>query len=133
MTLSRDFFQYLIRQISISTMSINVTAHTSSSSQDLQLLIRQGLSDQEIEFSLMDRYNDLFLVNNLMTEIRKLRNARKTTNGLLFMLTGGFLMLLGFAGSFAATAIGISLSVFLYGFTTAGLIIAFAGLIKIFT
>jgi len=65
-----------------------------------------------------------------MAEVKKLRNSQKTASGLTLVLLGAFVMLLGFVLAFATS--GTLLYIFLYGFTGAGLIIVFAGLVKVF-
>lgn len=113
-------------------MTVKVPTPTANQPQDLQQLIRQGMPDKDIEMLLMNQYADDFLVKNLMAEVKKLRNAQKTTQGLTLVLAGAFLMLLGFIFAFVGSNSDSMLDLFLYGFTTIGLVVAFAGLIKIF-
>jgi len=113
-------------------MSVKVVTPNASSPQDLRDLLRQGMSDNDIEFLLQQHYQDDFLVKNLMTEVKKLRNARKTTSGLMFVLAGAVLLLLGFFFSIVIGTSSTLFGVFLYGFTCAGIAVAFVGMIKMF-
>ncbi|HRO44066.1 MAG TPA: hypothetical protein PL009_14620 [Flavipsychrobacter sp.] len=113
-------------------MAIKIITPNSSNPTDLQHLVKQGMSDNDIEFLLMENYKDEFLVRNLMMEVKKLRNSHKTALGLMLVLGGAFIMLLGFVFAFFSTSSGLMLNVFLYGFTVVGLLVAFGGLVKIF-
>lgn len=113
-------------------MSLQVANSLTKQPQQLEELLKQGMSDKDIEQLLMNQYQDEFLVKNLMGEVKKMRNSQKTMVGLTLVLAGAFLMLLGFILAFVGVGSGALLDVFLYVFTTVGLIIAFFGLAKIF-
>lgn len=113
-------------------MSVKIVTPNTSEPQELHQLIKQGMSDEDIRFLLTENYKDDFLVTNLMAEVKKLRNSQKTASGLTLVLLGAFVMLLGFVLAFMGATSGTLLYIFLYGFTGVGLIIVFAGLVKVF-
>lgn len=113
-------------------MSVKIVTPNTSEPQELHQLIKQGMSDEDIRFLLTENYKDDFLVTNLMAEVKKLRNSQKTASGLTLVLLGAFVMLLGFVLAFMGATSGTLLYIFLYGFTEVGLIIVFAGLVKVF-
>lgn len=113
-------------------MSLQIVNSLTKQPQQLEELLKQGMSDKDIEQLLMSQYQDEFLVKNLMGEVKKMRNSQKTMVGLTLVLAGAFLMLLGFIFAFVGVGAGALIDVFLYGFTTVGLVIVFLGLVKIF-
>jgi len=113
------------------SMATNTLSSATSGTKDLEQLLRQGLSNSDIEQLLMKDYKDEFLVEKLMVEVKKLRNAQKTSTGLTLVLSGAFLMLMGFLCAFITGSTETLLYVFLYGFTSIGLVIAFLGLAKV--
>lgn len=90
----------------------------------------QGLDNKQIEAELAKEGIDERHIPEMLQEIKKLRNARRTTRGLWLILAG------------AATCLGsciITLSssysnmhMALYGLTSIGILLAFAGLAYIF-
>ena len=114
-------------------MTVKVVTPNTSSPQDLRDLLKQGMADKDIEFLLQQQYKDEFLVNNLMSEVKKLRNSQKTASGLIFILVGAAVMLLScmltLMGNYSSTNFGLVL----YGLTSLGIIIVFIGLIRIFS
>ncbi len=113
-------------------MSAKAITEPFASQADLPEMLRKGLSDDKIRASLHDRYQDEFLVEKLMAEVKKLRNSAKTTSGLIFVFIGAVLLLLSciltLTGSYSSGTFGP----FLFGLTSIGLIIVFIGLVKIF-
>jgi|GEM_PF-1003596 len=99
---------------------------------DLPALLKQGLSDAEIESLLKEKYKDVFMVRNLMKEVKQIRNAQKNTTGLVLIAIGAALMLLSSVLSLSGSLSSGSSWYFLFGLTTIGVIIVFAGLIQIF-
>lgn len=68
----------------------------------------------------------------MMNEIKKLRNSRKTSGGLILILAGAMLCLLSCILTLTGSYSGTSFQLVLYGITTVGILITFGGLIKIF-
>ena len=110
------------------------TEHVESSvtAYDLPSLLRKGMKDDAIEKTLRNQYQDDYLVNNLMKEVKRLRNQQRTTNGLILAIIGAGLLLLSCVLSLTGSISSGSFSIYLFGFTTIGIAIVFAGLVKIF-
>jgi hypothetical protein len=68
----------------------------------------------------------------MLAEIKKLRNARKTSSGLMLILIGAVLCLLSCVLTMTSSYSHGNFSIVLYGFTTVGIVLVFGGLMKIF-
>ena len=99
---------------------------------DLPKLLREGKSDDEIRTILIAQYDDSPVVVQLMQEVKKLRSAKATSAGLIFILAGAVVLLASFLMAYLRFSTSDSLSFALYGLTTAGILIVFVGLMKIF-
>ena len=114
-------------------MEQNKTLNKMESPPSLVHLISRGLTDEEIKKSLFDTYRDDYHVMNLMQEVKRLRNSRKTSSGLIFILIGAAMLfmscVLTLTGSYTAGNFGMVL----FGLTTIGITIVFWGLVKIFS
>lgn len=116
-------------------MEAQVAAPAHSTRQPLPELIdlvRAGKSDTEIEALLTEHYGDAYLVKPLMAEVRKLRGARATSTGLAVVLIGAACLLASATLSIMRYNNDDSLGFALFGLTTIGVIVVFAGLVKIF-
>ncbi len=91
-----------------------------------------GMSDTQIEAELLATGADERHVIAMLTEIKKLRNARKTANGLIYILIGAVTCLLSCILTMTSSYSNSNFSLILYGITTIGIIIVFIGLMKIF-
>jgi len=111
-------------------MSSTSTMHAS---ENLTQLIKNGLSDEEIQKTLSSKYEDEYHVINLMKEVKKLRSAQKTSSGLVFVFIGAVLLLLSCVLTLTGTYSQGSFGMVLFGFTTIGVSIVFWGLVKIFS
>jgi hypothetical protein len=112
-------------------METDSVIHHPKERADLLALIDRGLSDEKIERLLLEQYQEEFLVTNLMREVRKLRNAQKASAGLILLIIGAVILffscVLALTGGLPEGSVGI----FLFGFTTLGVVVVMAGLIKI--
>jgi hypothetical protein len=91
-----------------------------------------GVTDKQIEAELLASGTDTRHISDMLAEIKKLRNARKTANGLIFILAGAVTCLLSCVLTMTSSYSNSNFSMVLYGFTTIGIIIVFVGLMKIF-
>ena len=100
---------------------------------DLAGMVRKGMPEAELRQVLEQRYADEYLVDGLMKEAKKLRSARKTSQGLMLLLIGAaflfFSCVLTLTSSYGEAGSGF----FLYGLTSIGLAIGFAGFVRIFS
>ncbi|MGN6477957.1 MAG: hypothetical protein ACTHKV_12075 [Flavipsychrobacter sp.] len=90
------------------------------------------LNDEAIKAELMKRGFEEHSLPEMMNEIKKLRNSRKTSGGLILILAGAVLCLLSCILTLTGSYSGTSFQLVLYGITTLGILITFGGLIKIF-
>ena len=113
-------------------MSTGNTPAPTSSYPDLVRLVKEGKTDTQIREALSAQYDEDYLVLKLMTEVKKLRQARNSATGLIFICVGAALLLLGFAFTLMKFYEGESINFFLYGMTIVGICVVFYGLVKIF-
>ena len=90
------------------------------------------LSNEEIKTELLKRGFEEHNLPEMMKEIARLRNARKTSSGLILVLAGAVLCLLSCVLTLTGSYTGSSFQLILYGITTLGILVSFGGLIKIF-
>jgi hypothetical protein len=99
---------------------------------DLAQLISHGKSDAEIRGMLAARNNDHASIDQLMLEVKKLRASRNTTFGLTLILIGALMLFMSCVLTIMHVYSSDSFSFVMYGLTTAGILIVFVGLMKIF-
>ncbi|MBS1771830.1 MAG: hypothetical protein JST82_03145 [Bacteroidetes bacterium] len=92
----------------------------------------KGLSNDDIAVELGKRGFDERSLPEMMAEIKRLRNARKTSSGLILILIGGVVCLLSCILTMTSSYSHTNFEIVLYGFTTLGILIVFGGLMKIF-
>ena len=90
-----------------------------------------GISFQDIKEKLIERFRDEGLVNEVVDEIRSEIYAQKRKEGISIIGIGLVLILAGFIITCFNYHSNQSVSLAMYGLTTLGIIIAFAGLYKI--
>lgn len=95
-------------------------------------LFSQGLSRKEVEQSLHDSGYEEFYIKKIVDECVKLRNARKRTVGMALILAGAVCCLSSFFLTITASSLTES-TWGLFGLTTLGVCLAFAGLMQIFS
>ena len=95
-------------------------------------LLEEGKGREEIETLLQQKGHDERFVKELVKEVIKLRQSKRISQGLGYILLGAVVCF----GSFLITITGsFSQGAFpwvLYGLTSVGILIAFAGLMRIF-
>ena len=100
---------------------------------DLAKMVREGSTDEQIRHAMVDRFGDGPAVAQLMQEVKKLRAAKSTATGLIFILVGVVILLSSFVLSFMHVYSNQSLTFVLYGLTTVGILVVFFGLMKVFS
>ena len=95
--------------------------------------VESGMSNQEIRGKLLMGGYDEKYVAELLAELTKLRNAKKTTRGLTFILIGAALCLLSCILTLSHAFPGSDFSFVLFGLTTIGILLVFGGLVYIFS
>ncbi|OSZ78730.1 hypothetical protein CAP35_10925 [Chitinophagaceae bacterium IBVUCB1] len=107
-------------------------SNAASIEQRAKKWLDNGMTDAQIENELLASGTDARHIGYMLIEIKKLRNARKTANGLIFILVGAVTCLLSCVLTMTSSYSNSNFSLVLYGFTTIGIIIVFVGLMKIF-
>jgi len=92
----------------------------------------KGLGTEQIMLELKKRGFDERHIPEMMAQIKKLQNARKTSGGLILILIGAVICLLSCVLTMTSSYSHTNFAVILYGFTTLGILIVFGGLMKIF-
>ncbi|MCD6010660.1 MAG: hypothetical protein K0Q79_522 [Flavipsychrobacter sp.] len=95
-------------------------------------LFAQGMSREQVIAHLLDNGHDEVFAKELVAGALKLRDAKKRHQGLVFILFGAFVCLLSFALTITSSFTQSSFPYVLFGLTSLGIIIVFAGFIKIF-
>lgn len=100
--------------------------------QKAKIWLDNGLNDQQIEAELLTSGTEARHIPGMLKEIKKLRNARKTSTGLIYIMIGAIICLLSCILTMTSSYSHGNFALVLYGFTTVGIIIVFLGLMKIF-
>lgn len=90
----------------------------------------QGLDSKQIEAELAKEGIEERHIPEMMKEIKKLRNAKRTTRGLVLILAGAATCLASCIITLLSSYSNMHMA--LYGLTSIGIILVFAGLAYIF-
>jgi hypothetical protein len=110
---------------------VQLTEHTTLSPYIVNLL-DNGKTRDEIEADLVEKGHDVKFVKELVQQTSKLRYARMRAHGLTMILIGGVICFLSFLLTITSTFTSSSFSYVLYGLTSVGIIVVFAGFTKVF-
>ncbi|MBL7884498.1 MAG: hypothetical protein JNL69_10550 [Bacteroidia bacterium] len=97
-----------------------------------KLLIEQGRDNAFIEAHLTQQGVDSKLMVEILEQVKRIRNAKRTQNGSMLVLAGVVLLGLGFVSCIFLHDAGASVDFALYGLTAIGAIVLIAGLAMIF-
>lgn len=100
-------------------------------SAQIMKMLTDGISRRQIESDLKEAGHDEYLVKCTLDECLKLHNYKKRTAGMMLIVAGALCCF----GSFLLTITSLSLSRAsweLFGLTTIGIVLVFAGLVRIF-
>ncbi len=95
-------------------------------------LFEKGMTRDEVVVHLLDNGHDEVFAKELVAGAVKLRNAKRQHQALIFILFGAFVCLLSFALTITSSFTHSSFPYVLYGLTSLGIVIVFAGFMKIF-
>ncbi len=95
-------------------------------------LFDQGMPREQIVSHLLDNEHDETFARQLVTEAGRLRDARRRSQGLTLILCGAFVCLMSFVLTITSSFTQSSFPYVLYGLTSVGIIIVFAGFMKVF-
>jgi hypothetical protein len=107
------------------------TTHTSVSEYIMGLLGR-GYKREQVEAELLQKGHEAYFVKQIVQETINLRNSKARAQALIFILCGAALCLISCIITMGSSLSHSSFSMVLYGLTSIGIILVFAGLAKIF-
>lgn len=92
----------------------------------------RGHKREEVEARLLEQGYEAYFVKQILDETIKLRSSRARTQALVLILAGAGLCLASCIITLGASLSQGSFSMVLYGLTSLGILLVFAGLAKIF-
>jgi hypothetical protein len=95
-------------------------------------LLDKEQSREQIETHLLEKGHDEKFVKELVAESIKLRYAKRRAQGMGLILAGAVICFTSFLLTITASFTHTSFPYVLYGLTTIGIIVVFAGLMKVF-
>jgi len=95
-------------------------------------LLMAGRQKEEIADRLLQQGHDERFVRELVAEAVKLHNMKMRKQGLFLILGGACICLVSCILGLTASATHLNLRIVLYGLTSVGVIVVFAGLVKVF-
>ncbi len=95
-------------------------------------LLDEGRRKDEVEVLLKEKGHDESFIKELMYESVKLRDAKRRSQALTLVLAGAFVCLISFVLTITSSFTHSSFGFVLYGLTSIGIIIVFAGFTKVF-
>jgi hypothetical protein len=98
----------------------------------VKALIEKGHNKAEIESMLAADGHDSSAVNVLISTLKKEFNAKRSSQGIMLITVGSAICLVGFLMSVVCYNDPGMLQLSLYGITTLGLLLVFAGFVLIF-
>ena len=100
--------------------------------QQILTLLSTGKTRTEISEELTASGHDAYFVKNIVAEAVKLHYAKSRTRGLMLTGIGAVICLLGCVLTIVLSYSGGGGAYILYGATCVGIVLIFAGLVKIF-
>ena len=100
--------------------------------QEAEIMYQQHFAVQLIEEHLEKNGADEETIREVRRQLYKHVQAKKRKTGLIFVVIGVILLGMGFLSSLGMFYSGGEFNFALYGFTMAGLIVMFIGLVQIF-
>ena len=95
-------------------------------------LLSRGYSSQQVEAELVEQGHDLHFIKELLQEAVTLRNSKKRVMGLSLILAGALVCLLSCVLAITLYMSKGNFALVLYGFTSLGIILVFAGFTQVF-
>jgi len=108
------------------------TPDTLSLTQYMLGLLNKRQTRDEIVSELLQKGHDEEFIKSLLHETIKQRYAKMRSQGLVCILAGAIICLLSFALTITSSYTHLSFPFVLYGLTSLGILVIFAGLVKLF-
>jgi len=107
-------------------------ATTEKHSDYVFALLEEGRGREEIEALMLQKGHDERFVKELVKETIKLRQSKRISQGLGYILVGALVCFTSFLLTITGTFSQGSFPWVLYGLTSVGILIVFAGFMRIF-
>jgi hypothetical protein len=111
---------------------MHMAVEQKSLSEYVVSLLDNGQGREEIEGLLREKGHEDRFVKELVKEAINLRNTRRQSQGMTLVLTGAVICFSSFLLTVTSSFTHSSFPMVLYGLTSVGIIVAFAGLTKVF-
>lgn len=98
----------------------------------VERMLENGEKREEIEKSLIEMGHDRRYVLELVEEIAKMRGASSRSTGLTLILVGAVICFVSFLLTVTSAVSGDAYNFVLFGLTSVGVIVIFAGFTKVF-
>ncbi|MFN7312735.1 MAG: hypothetical protein ACK5UI_04560 [Bacteroidota bacterium] len=98
----------------------------------VKALLEQQLQHEEIKSTLLQDGVDETTLNELMKQVFKHQNAKRVNKGLGILVLGLLFLFAGFFCTICFHNSTLNYQISLYGFTSLGITLVFAGMIMIF-
>ena len=95
-------------------------------------MLDDGMRRDDIIESLIGKGHDERFVRELVAESSKLRDTKRRAQGLALILGGALICFLSFLLTITSSFTSTSFPYVLYGVTSLGVLVVFAGLMKVF-
>jgi type III secretory pathway component EscV len=94
--------------------------------------LSEGHRREQIEADLIEKGHEERFIRDLIQETAKLRYAKLRSQGLALILSGAFICFLSFLLTITSSFTQSNFHMILYGLTSVGILVIFAGFVKIF-
>jgi hypothetical protein len=101
-------------------------------SAHIMSMLNDGLGRETVTKELISKGHDEQYVTELVGELAKLRNAKRRSQGLTLILCGAVVCFASFLLTITSSFSQGSFPIVLYGLTSLGILIVFAGFMKVF-
>ena len=95
-------------------------------------LLDEGHGREQIEIELLEKGHEQRFVKDLVKESIRLRQSKRMSQGLVLILAGALICFVSFLLTVTGTFSHDSFGWVLYGLTSVGIVVVFAGFMKIF-
>lgn len=107
-------------------------AEQESLNQYVYSMLDNGQGRESIENDLLAKGHDERFVKDLVKEVQKLRHSKRMSQGLALILVGAVICFASFLITITSSFSQGSFPYVLYGLTSVGIIVVFAGFSKVF-
>ena len=95
-------------------------------------MLQSGVPRQQVENELVSMGQSRQFATEIVTEVVKMRDAKKRSQGLMLILAGAFICFLSFLITVTGSVSGDAYNFVLFGVTSLGVIVIFAGFTMVF-